>query len=393
MNQNLSRIYPWVLGGFFFSAFCNFVFPLLTLLLTDLGFSRTIAAMGMSGAMLVAGLTLPLVGAALDRGKSTKVLSLCALGIVAGGVSLMLPHTKPWTSWVMFFGAVIYIVATASIYTTARRCTEGLAPREALSRAASLQYTVENAALGVAALLAFFFSERYLKLLLTADIVTTLIFVAVLLGVYNLLEARRFCERSTINGSYISAGLRFLAHDPWRFAALAFVLIGVFAHLAALPLLYHQLTDSPKSHTALMKITNTLLVVTISLTLIKTGFKLSPYNQIFLAAALIATGHMLAPFIISGPGIVLSSAIWSAGEAILYPAVTVAVVQSFPSDQPGLAVGVKDFLIRFGLFCSPLVAAALQGLPPYAHSLCYGGLPLIGAALLKARSLSNAAIR
>ncbi len=72
----------------------------------------------------------------------------------------------------------------------------------------------------------------------------------------------------------------------------------------------------------------------------------------------------------------LSTVIWSPGDAIFYPALIRFVLENFNQSEAGYAVGIKNLLWRL-----PLFAALIQNKNIYVFLLLFGSFPVIGIIL------------
>jgi len=378
-GTNGRRLYRFVLLAFFLSVSLHFYFPLIVLFLIDKGLSSHESLVLVAIGLGVTAFVLPYSGSLLDRGRHSTLYAYVALGLVMGLGGFVFSHEI--SRGIFAASAAVFIVATATLYSSVRRISEGMARREQLLKAAALSYSIETAGLATAALLTFIFIERFRTELIIVDCLSSLLLAGFLWWLYQfrILPAKPKVEDRPM--APLLEGIRFFRREYVLSIAALVILVSTFAQMTGLQVLYYHTTDSAKSCAALMKIINTVAVVSVSLLMVRGSLRLSPRLTLVLSSVLISIGYFAAPYFRGAIGIVLTTWVWSSGEALFYPVLTKIVIGSYPRETPGLAVGVKDFVIRSGLVFSPLLSSLLDLSDIRTFSLVFGILPLVGGAM------------
>lgn len=366
----------WVLFGFFLSNLLAFIFPLLVPLLLESGLTPRQSAITQSLALLFSAALAPFAGRLLDQKREVLVFTASGLCILGGGTALLFPGHQHFTIAISLSCA--FVVGVAVMNLAAKRLTEGLANREHLSSAASWTYMVENAAGLGSAGIAFLLIQSYKFELILIDILSSLVFLFFLLRMYRVAFSPT-PQPATTTG--LHDRLEHLRSHRRIWILCTPLLLTAFCHISAVPLLYDAANLDSKKMMALLLIGNTSTVVLISL--LKNRFlHLSVTTEAILAVVFLSLGKAMLPFLLTTPGIFLTTVIWSVGEAFTYPLLSKLIIQQFPHSKAGLAVGVRDLVLRGTLVASPLLTIALPLSNPIFFAWFYGLLPLVSLPLL-----------
>jgi len=349
----------------------------MILLLVDRGFTGAEAASVQAFSLIAAAWAVPRLGIALDQGRHSFVLCLLAVGISCGLVPFAF---KNLSGFIIVAAAVCFVISAATLNICVTRFTEGLADSNELSKKASLTYLSSNSALGVSSLIAYFFIEDYAETLITLDVLSSLLFILFLAYGYRFVGVHKKTTTQPVTAP-IKTFIR-------QHVAVSLAVVALFAtlycHVSAIPLFYlEQVGAGAKRLQALMMFANTSFVVLGRLLYSRGWFGENRRLLLILAIALAAVPHMLVPYWISPVGALVIAAIAAVGEALAYPLITERIIGFFDKQQAGLAVGIRDMLIKFSLISAPLLGSLVYRSPGYVFSIVFGGLPLLAGILFE----------
>lgn len=359
---------------YFISTSCNFVFPLLSVLLLDtFGGNVTKAGLVCSISFLVSAAIQPLVGRRIDGGHARKMLAGAVVLVTVGVIGLL---TSVHDAVLVSLAATAFLTGTSITSTCTGLALEGLPEAHKRTRAASILALLMNLAQGVAAILAFFFLSRYRSILLAADLLTTL--------------ALAFALRSFLGLPVSSREKASSRKSAWPFTtAESRALIGIFliylvliAHLSATPFLFSSLGLPVKEFSTIMFAAGCVVVVLSSTLLARFDLRRNACKAWILCGLLLGIGHALMPLARDYLGVSLFTSIWAAGEAISYPLIAHALYDQISAEHKGRAASLKTALLRAALVVAPLMGAAICQIGPWCFSVVYGCLPILATLLM-----------
>lgn len=369
-KYNPSLIYV----AFIISLGTNFSFPLFVSLLLKNGVSENFSLLAHLLLLLSSALILPYWGHKLDQVKPGRLfilpfvlLSVGTVGIVA--LSFALP----------FF---LFCFALGASITTflARRIIESKNLKGQLKNNILKSYVLENFCLATACILAFVFAEHYKTLLIVDYISTSLFLLYLFKSFYQGMKPKLATSKLAFN-----PGMIFKDKEIVLFVIL---LILTFSHMSSLPLLYNRNSSDPIRSMAIMLIINTITIVATSAA-IKQFPTPKKSNVIILSTVLLGLGYGLASFNFSFAGIILSSILWSVAETLLLPLISFEVIDRFQEENQGLAVGVKEFVIKGSIVLSTLFTILLKNFGQTGIVLTYVLLPILSLLFLFPKKLAK----
>jgi len=378
--MSLSKSSIALLSLVFLSQAFSFAVTLLPNLLAGTGlFSPVQAGLVLALASLMSGFWQPLMGRWLDEGRFRTAFVIIA-GAYALGIVAFISEAE--STVVIILGALALVVAMTTLRTLQSLAIVGRFQGEERAHMAGVRYLVSNFALGVAAAIAFQWLNVHRTLLLSIDLVTTLILSSGL--TWFLLRERRKQTNNVISSAGSLAVLReaFHAHG-FPIAGICLITIGFMGHVTYLPL---QLTKRGLPATewnAIALIVNTATIVLGMRFLRRLTKSWSDQQRGAIGAGLIAIGLALVPLVSSPNALIAVTLLWTVGEMIFIPWEQVKLYEFFGHAQPGLASGAITFVMTICQVLAPLFATILLMVPEIVASLLLLLLPLGGFALYR----------
>jgi predicted MFS family arabinose efflux permease len=378
--MSLSKSSITLLSLVFLSQAFSFAVTLLPNLLAGTGlFSPVQASLVLALASLMSGFWQPLMGRWLDEGRFriafTVIVSAYAFGIFAF-------MTKQTSTIAIIGGALALVVAITTLRTLSSLAIVGRFQGEERAHMAGIRYLVSNFALGVAATIAFQWLHTHRTLLLSVDLVTTIILGSGL--TWFLMRERRKQSETAVSSAGSLAVLReaFQSHGL-PIAGICLITIGFMAQITYLPLQLTKRGLPAVEWNALVLIVNTVTIVAGMHLLRRLIKNRSDGQRGALGAGLIALGLALVPLVSSPGALIAVTLIWTIGEMIFIPWEQVKLYECFGHAQPGLASGAITFVMTLCQVLAPLFSTILLMVPELVASFLLLALPLGGFALYR----------
>jgi hypothetical protein len=376
----LSKSSIALLSLVFLSQAFSFAVTLLPNLLAGTGlFSPVQASLVLALASLMSGFWQPLMGRWLDEGRFRIAFTLIASAYVFGIFSFM---TQRSSSLAIIGGALSLVLAMTTLRTLSSLAIVGRFQGEERAHMAGIRYLVSNFALGVAAAIAFQWLNTHRTLLLSIDLITTLILGSGL--TWFLLREHRKQKETAVS----SAGSLRILREAFRthglpIAGISLITIGFMAQITYLPLHLTQRGLPATEWNAMVLIVNTLTIVLGMKGLRYLIRNRSDGQRGALGAGLIAVGLALVPLVSSPLGLIAVTLVWTIGEMIFIPWEQVKLYECFGQAQPGLASGAITFVMTICQVLAPLFSTILLLVPETVASFLLLALPLGGFALYR----------
>jgi len=137
--------------------------------------------------------------------------------------------------------------------------------------------------------------------------------------------------------------------------ALIPVVVIFFQHIGAMPLFFVEELGLSKATFGFLMATNTVLIILIEVPLNDAMRFWKPWKALALGSFLAALGFGMMAFITQIPLLVLSIAIWTFGEMIVFPTAGDYVAQISPENRRGEYMGYFQMAFSFSFMVGPLV--------------------------------------
>ncbi len=378
--MSLSKSSITLLSLVFLSQAFSFAVTLLPNLLAGTGlFSPVEASLVLALASLLSGIWQPLMGRWLDEGRFRVAFTIIA-GAYAFGIFAFLTNNPSTVA--IIAGALALVVSITTLRTLSSLAIVGRFQGDERAHMAGIRYLVSNFALGVAAAIAFQWLNTYRTLLLSIDLLTTLILGSGLTW-FLVREHRKQKE-----GAVSSSGSLALLREAFRtyglpIAGICLITIGFMAQITYLPLQLTKRGLPSVEWNALVLLVNTVTIVLGMKFLRRLTQKLKDGQRGALGAGLIALGLAMVPLISSPGALVAVTLVWTIGEMIFIPWEQVKLYEFFGHAQPGLASGAITFVMTLCQVLAPLLTTILLMVPEAVASLLLFALPLGGFALYR----------
>jgi hypothetical protein len=380
VSMSFSKSSITLLSLVFLSQAFSFAVTLLPNLLAGTGlFSPVQASLVLALASLMSGFWQPLMGRWLDEGRFRTAFAIIASAYALGILAFL---SSMGSTAIIILGSLSLVVAMTTLRTLQSLAIVGRFQGEERAHMAGVRYLVSNFALGVAAAIAFQWLHTHRTLLLSIDLLTTLILGSGL--TWFLLRERRKQTDNVISSSGSLAVLReaFQVHGL-PMAGICLITIGFMGQVTYLPLQLTKRGLPAVEWNALVLVVNTATIVLGMRLLRRITQNWSDQQRGAVGAGLIAIGLALVP-LVSSPGIlVLVTLLWTVGEMIFIPWEQVKLYEFFGHAQPGLASGAITFVMTICQVLAPLFATILLMVPETVASLLLLTLPLGGFALYR----------
>jgi hypothetical protein len=376
----LSKSTITLLSLVFLSQAFSFAVTLLPNLLAGTGlFSPVQASLVLALASLLSGFWQPLMGRWLDEGRFRIALTLIVSAYAFGIFSFM---TQTSSSLAIIGGALSLVLAMTTLRTLSSLAIVGRFQGEERAHMAGIRYLVSNFALGVAAAIAFQWLNTHRTLLLSIDLITTLILGSGL--TWFLLREHRKQKEAAVSSAGSLRILREAFHTHGLpIAGICLITIGFMAQVTYLPLHLTQKGLPATEWNAMVLLVNTLTIVLGMKGLRHLLRNRSDGQRGALGAGLIAVGLALVPLVSSPLALIGVTLIWTIGEMIFIPWEQVKLYECFGHAQPGLASGAITFVMTICQVLAPLLTTSLLLVPETVASLMLLALPLSGFALYR----------
>ncbi|MCI5072239.1 MFS transporter [bacterium] len=369
---NSRVVIPLTLILFFASSCFSFIFPYLILLLKDYGLSPLQSTFIQSISLLFSAFTLPFFGKQLDS-KRYYLAFVFVFILVSCGIFPIILKTS---LHIIVLSIIFFISGLSTVNIMVSRVTEGLAKRNTISKMSSLTYMTTNLALGTSSIIGYFYLEKYQNILLLTDIITSLLFITFLYLLYKLLSTQPRDTKRNYSVNIINF-THFFKQYPHIVFFIVFLFITIYSHISAIPLLYLKKSLPAKQFLAILFFVNTVLIATVSYLNTKSYFQWSVNKRVFVVCITSSLGYLIAPYLLTKFGIIISTAIWSFGEALGFPLIAELVINKYTPEQAGLSVATRDFIIKTALISVPIVSLVVNYFNIWVFSLVFGGFPLI----------------
>ncbi|HYX34914.1 MAG TPA: MFS transporter [Oligoflexus sp.] len=378
--MSLSKSSITLLSLVFLSQAFSFAVTLLPNLLAGTGlFSPVQAGLVLALASLMSGFWQPLVGRWLDEGRYRTAFAIIASAYALGIAAFLSGAASPS---IIILGALALVVAMTTLRTLQSLAIVGRFQGEERAHMAGVRYLVSNFALGVAATIAFQWLTTHRTLLLSIDLVTTLILGTGL--TWFLLRERRKQSTSVISSAGSLSVLRGAFHKHGiPIAGICLITIGFMGQVTYLPLQLTKRGLPAVEWNALVLVVNTATIVLGMRFLRRLLTNWSDQQRGAAGAGLIALGLALVPLVSSPGALVAVTLVWTVGEMIFIPWEQVKLYEFFGDAQPGLASGAITFVMTICQVLAPLFATILLMVPEAVASGLLLVLPLGGFALYR----------
>ena len=375
----MTAIQRQTLWAFFLSGVFTFIFTLFIPLLVEKGLSTSTASLALSLGFALSALIIPILGQTLDFGKFSTVGIISLFALCIGVFPFIITNRLP--VWVVFICASFYVFGHSATSMASKRVSEALSQKEHLARSASITHMVESAALGCACILSYFLIKKFQTALIGADIASSIFLVFFLWLTFSKTKRLELLVNSFTKKKN-KIGFRFAYKNKLLSIAIYLPFVTAACHQSAIPILLVKNTVNSKEKVALMLLTNMLTVILFSYLNSKGRLGKPSIKQYIFAMIFISAGHLGVPFVSSDSEIVITTVIWSIGEALFYPLFAFLVLGNFKSDESGGASATKSFYLQTTLALSPIIAAAITSFNNIAFSVFYGLCPLLGAVIV-----------
>ena len=310
-----------------------------------------------STTLLTSTLLTPVIASRIDDGKAASTFLTLVIFLVLGYVPLILPYQGHKSYYLL---TVFLMTGMAILNVCVVRVTEGGVENSLIQSFAAKTYMASNLGMGVAATIAYFYLEAYKTELVLLDLGTTVGLVVFLAFVYKKIGL----QGSVLTKSHgrtqptFFEGLRH-AKEVWRLSlGTILIFFTAYAQVSALPFLYKLNSPSKlEEFVAVMLFVNNAAVVATSWYLSGRPKPMGSKAALFLIPALIGTPYLFIPFFVDVWSVVLTTAVWSVGEAIAYAYLSSVYLSESP--QKSFVLAVKDSSIRMSIVIVPLVSSAL----------------------------------
>lgn len=339
----------------------NFVFPFLTLFLTDkIGVGTTEAGFYM---MLVATAYVPgsLIGGKITDhiGRKKVFITFQALAAISFipcaflGNSMLIP-------WLLI--AATFFNGAAQPATSAMMAD--LTTPENRKQAFSLLYLGTNIGFAVGPLIAGFLYNNYIKLIFLGDAATTFIsLILVFIYVKETLPSKDdIIESKTLDSDEKAEEgniLLVLLKRPLLlgFAGVSIITSFVYAQFSfSVPLQANEIfgDNGPKFYGMIMA-TNAVTVIFMTITLTNTTKRIKPILNIAIASILFAIGFGMTFYINSLIMLIVSTIIWTLGEILNHTNSGVYIANHTPMSHRGRFNAVIPIIMGAGHAIGPLI--------------------------------------
>ncbi|HEV2854432.1 MAG TPA: MFS transporter [Thermoanaerobaculia bacterium] len=175
------------------------------------------------------------------------------------------------------------------------------------------------------------------------------------------------------------------AASPWRdlplltVLALMFLLnIVTFQVVGTFPLSLRDLYGFSEARIGLVLAVNTILIVLFEMVLVHSLSKRDPLKVSGLGAFLFCTGFALLPFGAGFAYVVLTVAVWTMGEMLVFPIVSSAIADRAPEESRGRYMGLLNLSFATAFVVAPLVGTwVYQNLGPRTLWLACGAVGIL----------------
>lgn len=355
----------------------NFVFGLLGALLLQIShLSQKQVALTLAFGFAASGVMQPIFGRLIDRNKIGASMLIAIFGNAFGVWSLLSESQA-----IILLGVFLFLISAGIIQTITAHLIEGLSLPENLRAMALKNYVAGNVGYAISALLAMALLKEHQTFLLTLDVISTFICCAVLWISLNRIVKRDLISKqeSSVRGL---GGIRGVS--ALRLGLAVVSAVGLYLAMAmpfsALPILYKENGLDPMIFTSIVIGTNALTVV--AFTYLSKYIALQLFVRTVVAAILIAVGIGVQPLVDSPLLCLMSTVLWSTGEALVIGDISSVFFMQFERHQAGLAAGMKVFSMRCAFFLCPFVVWLVNPQGPKQYVLTWGVPTLISGVVL-----------
>ncbi|MCB0326130.1 MAG: hypothetical protein KDD52_00785 [Bdellovibrionales bacterium] len=381
------RQYLWL--SYISQAF-TFAVPLLAAILSSRdSLDESTVSLLLVGIFTLSGIFQIIVGKFFDKGKYILSLSVSFVSVLVG----LLIYIFCFDRLILFvLGSSILIFGVGIIGASIIRSIEGSVGEELRARVTNSRYMVSNLGFCTAAILGFFFLDRYRTLLLIGDLITTLSVIVFLFFIFSKLMKEQKMKIST-SGGLMSEKFFSILRSKWKiFLGMQLIQIEVFAHTEVQPVLYARLGLEPVKWTTYLLFFNTITAIA-TIGYINRLSKKCELRQLALWGTLFySLGHVCIPYFISPLGIAVTTMISVIGEVLWVAPITIVLFRQFSEHNRGMASGLRSSMRSFSFVCNPILGYLLFTMIPdvkLGFSLIYGLIPLLGFYLIFGSELSS----
>ena len=358
----------------------NFVWPLLTLMLTErLGMSPDRASVYLA---ISVGAWLPgtaLGGKLADHfgRKRVLVLSRAVAALLLLPCALVGP--SPALVWLILASRFVTSMGEPAVAAMAADLATG--PRRAAS--VSLLYLGLNLGFAVGPMVAGFLYRSHLGWIFVGDALTTLLSVAVVARLVpetlpSTQAATGPAAERPVAGSLWAVARQRPQLLPLGVALLLFS-IAYSQVLFSLPLHAVRLLgeDGPKAYGLAMS-TNGLAIVLVTPLLARLAQRASPATWVALGGAFYAVGFGAVGLVAGVPGLIATTVVWSVGEVLVATNWRVHVADQSPSSHRARLSALMQSFFGAGFVAGPLLGARL--IDRFGTSAVWPGCLIVSAA-------------
>ncbi len=360
--QGLHRSIYYIFIGQIVNSMGAFVFPFLTLFLTDkLGYSTAFAGNILTIAML---LHLPgmLIGAQLADKYKRKRIYLITASLKA---LMLIPPAFLGTKLISVYFIMLMSLFAGAIGPVFHAMISDLTAGEERKKAFSLLYLGWNAGYAIGPMLAGFLFNNFLPFLFLGDVLTTLIAI-ILVAKYVpetstlLLEKEKHDQIPDLEKAEAGSLLHVLYKRP---VIIGFSLIMLFYRIAyaqvsfSLPLQLKEIFQAtgPGYYGMLMSF-NALIVVVFTVFVTGMTVKYKPLINIVLAGFLFAIGFGMIYYIDHLILFFISTFIWTIGEILEATNSNVYIANHSPSSHRARINSFYMIISNVGMAFSPKIS-------------------------------------
>ena len=375
-NQNLLlRLQRLVLFSTFINYSFNFIYPLLALMLMDLGhWTAARAALVMAAAYAASSIGSPWIGRAIDRHHFGLPLAFAFFGNVLGVLAL----TSSSNPYVIFVAASSILFSAGCISTMTNYVREGLTSSGRRREVATQSYMVANVGYALGGVMAFYFLREHRALLLTLDVLSHVVIWAALWYASRQLSLEARARREKI---VVASWREILTPRKIEIMVAALALfVAMNAQMSVLQFLYRTLGLDARVYAASTMAIGSLAVVIVGLTLPR--LKLSLRTRTIGGAALACIGLSLQPLITSLTWNTILTACWATGEVLLNAELSQAFFLGLGPRNAGAGAGLRVFTSKMSLVLCPLIAVCYTPQTVPAFFLLFGLPSLIAGVVL-----------
>ncbi len=377
---SIKNYYVILMTFYFLSHVFSFAFPLMSIILREKGqLSTNTVLFIMSLAFLVSGSLNLYVGKIIDAGRGRSLI-IVAVTINMAGIAGMMTVQK--NIFLSLLSIALFLVGLGALNTFSTVILEASVPDKQLPKASSVFYGAGSMGFGISAVIAHFFFQSHLVLIITLDGISTALLGLFLFSAYK----NRFTKTNQDQKRLSKVKINFRLSTLLLCHTLLFITL--VCPVTSLPLLYGSLGLNSHKYTTLMIGTNNIVVVLICFVFAGQVTRIPEIGRFIVGVLCLAVGYILVPYIDSQIKNFFTTCLWSTGEALLYPVAAATIYRYFGEDNKGVAAGSKSLITRLAFVVSPLFGIALQGQWQY-YGVLYGSLPIIAFCLYSIHKLQS----